>query len=78
MGGDALSLAELENYHPEEGAILANTTSIGMHPAIDQTPLSKVTLFSLLFAHAFSQTCEFCSLSHCDNIGVIADLGVDF
>ncbi|CAA6654210.1 unnamed protein product [Spirodela intermedia] len=51
VGGDALSLAELENYHPEEGAIIANTTSIGMHPAIDDTPLSKKALknYSVVF-----------------------------
>lgn len=43
IGGDALSLADLENFHPEDGMILANTTSIGMHPKVDETPLSKVS-----------------------------------
>lgn len=47
IGGHALTLADLENYHPEEGMILANTTSIGMHPNVNDTPLSKV--FSFLF-----------------------------
>ena len=42
IGGPALTLAELENYHPEEGMILANTTAIGMHPNVNETPLSKV------------------------------------
>ncbi|MQL84345.1 hypothetical protein Taro_016848 [Colocasia esculenta] len=41
VGGDALSLAELESFHPEGGMILANTTSIGMQPNIDGTPLPK-------------------------------------
>ena len=42
IGGDALSLADLETFHPEGGMILANTTSIGMHPKIEETPISKV------------------------------------
>ncbi|KAK9146826.1 hypothetical protein Sjap_006729 [Stephania japonica] len=50
-GGDALSLGDLETYHPEGGMILANTTSIGMHPKIDETPLPKHALgaYSLVF-----------------------------
>ncbi|KAI4984410.1 hypothetical protein ZWY2020_010544 [Hordeum vulgare] len=35
-----------ENYHPEEGMILANTTAIGMHPNVNETPLSKQALKS--------------------------------
>jgi len=42
IGGTALTLSELENYHPEEGMILANATSVGMHPNVDEIPLSKV------------------------------------
>ncbi|XP_078440173.1 dehydroquinate dehydratase, putative / shikimate dehydrogenase isoform X2 [Wolffia australiana] len=51
VGGDALSLAELENFRPEDGAIVANTTSIGMHPAVNDTPLSKEALkhYSVVF-----------------------------
>lgn len=45
IGGDALSLADLENFHPEDGMVLANTTSIGMQPKIDETPIPKVDLF---------------------------------
>ncbi|ONK61549.1 uncharacterized protein A4U43_C08F31120 [Asparagus officinalis] len=41
VGGQALSLTELENFHAEEGAVLANTTSIGMNPNIHDTPLSS-------------------------------------
>jgi len=44
IGGTALTLSELENYHPEEGMILANTTAIGMHPNVNETPLSKVLI----------------------------------
>ncbi|KAG6478555.1 hypothetical protein ZIOFF_061998 [Zingiber officinale] len=51
MGAQALTLAELENFHPENGMILANTTSIGMQPNINQTPVSKQALrwYSLIF-----------------------------
>ncbi|KAL6842149.1 hypothetical protein ACP4OV_028128 [Aristida adscensionis] len=46
IGGPALTLEDLENYHPEEGMILANTTAIGMHPNVNETPLSKHALKS--------------------------------
>lgn len=51
VGGEALSLADLSTYHPEEGMILANTTSIGMQPKIDETPVSKEALksYALVF-----------------------------
>ncbi|KAA8527502.1 hypothetical protein F0562_034783 [Nyssa sinensis] len=51
VGGDALSLSALESFHPEDGMILANTTSIGMHPKVDETPVSKQTLrsYALVF-----------------------------
>ncbi|PPS16646.1 hypothetical protein GOBAR_AA03937 [Gossypium barbadense] len=51
IGGDALSLDDLARFHPEDGMILANTTSIGMQPNIDQTPMPKDALkyYSLVF-----------------------------
>ncbi|CAH9146521.1 unnamed protein product [Cuscuta epithymum] len=51
IGGQALSLAELNNFHPEKGMILANTTSIGMQPKVDETPVAKEALqyYSLVF-----------------------------
>ncbi|GER44264.1 shikimate dehydrogenase [Striga asiatica] len=51
VGGQALSLADLSNFHPEKGMILANTTSIGMHPKVDETPISKVR--SLVSLHVY-------------------------
>lgn len=48
VGGQALSLDELSNFHPETDMILANTTSIGMQPKVDDTPISKVCLLALL------------------------------
>ncbi|CAK9145507.1 unnamed protein product [Ilex paraguariensis] len=51
VGGDALSLNELLNFHPEDGMVLANTTAIGMHPKVDETPISKEALksYALVF-----------------------------
>ncbi|KAL8239046.1 hypothetical protein R6Q59_015613 [Mikania micrantha] len=51
IGGNALSLADLNTYSPEDGMILANTTSIGMQPNIDETPISKEALksYALVF-----------------------------
>ncbi|KAI5324154.1 hypothetical protein L3X38_033227 [Prunus dulcis] len=51
VGGDALSLDDLPNIPPEDGMILANTTSIGMQPKVDDTPISKHALrsYSLVF-----------------------------
>ena len=42
IGGKALSLTDLDNFHPEDGMVLANTTSMGMQPNVDETPISKV------------------------------------
>ncbi|KAL4202573.1 hypothetical protein AMTRI_Chr02g221780 [Amborella trichopoda] len=51
VGGEAISLGDLESFHPDEGMILANSTSIGMHPNIDKTPISKQALksYSVVF-----------------------------
>lgn len=47
IGGRAVSLADLENFHPEDGMVLANTTSVGMQPNVGETPISKVSSLSL-------------------------------
>ncbi|THU61587.1 hypothetical protein C4D60_Mb07t24890 [Musa balbisiana] len=51
IGGHALTLAELETFHPEDGMILANTTSIGMQPNVNETPIRKQALgsYSVVF-----------------------------
>ncbi|XP_024021972.1 bifunctional 3-dehydroquinate dehydratase/shikimate dehydrogenase, chloroplastic [Morus notabilis] len=51
VGGGAITLAELENFRPEDGMILANTTSVGMKPRVDDTPIPKKALkhYSLVF-----------------------------
>ncbi|XP_039839617.1 bifunctional 3-dehydroquinate dehydratase/shikimate dehydrogenase, chloroplastic-like [Panicum virgatum] len=55
IGGTALTLSELENYHPEEGMILANATSVGMYPNVNESPLSKKALrnYSVVFDVVF-------------------------
>lgn len=52
IGGDALSLADLNDFHPEDGMILANTTSVGMQPKVDETPISKVRPLSICFSYS--------------------------
>ncbi|KAL6225346.1 hypothetical protein ACLB2K_004196 [Fragaria x ananassa] len=42
VGGDSLSFADLANFRPEDGAILAYSTSVGMQPNIDETRIPKV------------------------------------
>ncbi|KAF3534643.1 hypothetical protein DY000_02043786 [Brassica cretica] len=51
IGGKALSLTDLDNFHPEDGMVLANTTSMGMQPNVDETPISKHALkhYALVF-----------------------------
>ncbi|XP_027121145.2 bifunctional 3-dehydroquinate dehydratase/shikimate dehydrogenase, chloroplastic isoform X1 [Coffea arabica] len=51
VGGQALSLSDLDTFHPENGMILANTTSIGMQPKVNETPISKEALkhYALVF-----------------------------
>lgn len=51
VGGQALTLSQLNNFHPEAGMILANTTSIGMQPKVEETPISKEVLryYDLVF-----------------------------
>ncbi|VVA96184.1 unnamed protein product [Arabis nemorensis] len=44
IGGRALSLTDLDDFHPEDGMVLANTTSMGMQPNVEETPISKHAL----------------------------------
>lgn len=46
VGGQAMSLADLGNFHPEDGMILANATPVGMQPKVDEAPIPKVFHFS--------------------------------
>lgn len=49
VDGHAITLDEVADFHPEEGMVLANTTSVGMKPKIDDTPIPKVSLFPFHF-----------------------------
>lgn len=49
-----MTLEEVDNFHPEEGMVLANTTSVGMKPKIDETPLPKVVLVLILTNHNYA------------------------
>ncbi|XP_010674967.2 bifunctional 3-dehydroquinate dehydratase/shikimate dehydrogenase, chloroplastic isoform X2 [Beta vulgaris subsp. vulgaris] len=51
VGGKVINIAELDDFAPEEGMILANATPIGMQPDIDNMPISKKALkhYSLVF-----------------------------
>ncbi|XP_057825593.2 bifunctional 3-dehydroquinate dehydratase/shikimate dehydrogenase, chloroplastic isoform X2 [Cryptomeria japonica] len=46
VGGEAIPLEKLDSFCPENGMILANTTSVGMHPNVNETPISKEALKS--------------------------------
>ncbi|EOA30170.1 hypothetical protein CARUB_v10013287mg [Capsella rubella] len=51
IGGRALALADLDSFCPEDGMVLANTTSMGMQPNVSETPISKHALkhYALVF-----------------------------
>ena len=53
VGGEAITLAELENFYPEDGMILANTTSVGMKPRADDTPIPKVWSHQIFPKHSY-------------------------
>ncbi|KAH9552617.1 hypothetical protein CY35_09G075800 [Sphagnum magellanicum] len=44
VGGEAIQLEKLSEFRPETGMVLANSTSIGMQPDIDQSPIPKDAL----------------------------------
>lgn len=53
IGGRALALKDLDNFHPEDGMVLANTTSMGMQPNVNETPISKVSPSCKQLLHSF-------------------------
>ncbi|XP_031407288.1 bifunctional 3-dehydroquinate dehydratase/shikimate dehydrogenase, chloroplastic-like [Punica granatum] len=44
VGGQAMTLDEVASFHPEDRMVLANTTSVGMKPNADGTPIPKLAL----------------------------------
>ena len=77
IGGQALRLADLETFRPEEGMILANATSLGMQPNIDGTPIPKVapqtSSVSLKHSHTIG---GHCFLSQNDHRNLLVSLSV--
>ncbi|KAL8026197.1 hypothetical protein ABFX02_14G012000 [Erythranthe guttata] len=73
IGGQALSLADLESFHPESGMILANTTSIGIQPRIEETPVPKEALkhyelvFDAVYTPKITRQVSKCSLDRRTN-----------
>lgn len=51
VGGEVISLNKLGSFCPENGMILANATSVGMHTNVMETPISKEALgaYNLVF-----------------------------
>lgn len=51
VGGEAIPLDKLDSFCQENGMILANTTSVGMHPNVMESPISKEALvaYDLVF-----------------------------
>lgn len=51
VGGEAIPVEQLNSFRPETGAVLANTSAVGMQPNVNATPLSKEALgaYSLVF-----------------------------
>ncbi|KAL5712828.1 hypothetical protein ACHQM5_014957 [Ranunculus cassubicifolius] len=56
VSGEARSFDDIVNMHPEEGAILANATPIGMHPNTDRIPVSAESLgvYQLVFDSVYT------------------------
>ncbi|KAJ6737510.1 SHIKIMATE DEHYDROGENASE [Salix viminalis] len=51
VSGEARHFESLAHFHPENGAILANATPIGMHPSTERIPAAEETLgnYQLVF-----------------------------
>ncbi|EFJ08617.1 hypothetical protein SELMODRAFT_269650 [Selaginella moellendorffii] len=51
VGAEAISLETLSSFQPENGMILANSTSVGMQPNVQDTPIPKAALkgYSVVF-----------------------------
>ncbi|KAJ6384404.1 hypothetical protein OIU78_027671 [Salix suchowensis] len=47
VSGEAQPFESLAHFQPENGAILANATPIGMHPSTDRIPVAEATLGEL-------------------------------
>ncbi|KAL4202575.1 hypothetical protein AMTRI_Chr02g221800 [Amborella trichopoda] len=78
VGGQAMSLSDLENFRPEEESILANSTSVGMYPDIDGTPISKEALrrYAVVFDAVYTPK-DTRLLREAEEVGAVVVSGVE-
>ncbi|XP_020529786.1 bifunctional 3-dehydroquinate dehydratase/shikimate dehydrogenase, chloroplastic isoform X1 [Amborella trichopoda] len=78
VGGEAITLGDLGSFQPEEETILANSTSLGMYPDIDGTPISKEALrrYAVVFDAVY--TPKVTQLLHeAEEVGAVVVSGVE-
>ena len=47
VGGEVIPMEQINSFRPETGAVLANTSAVGMQPNVNATPLSQVCCFPM-------------------------------
>lgn len=65
MSGEAHHFEDLCSFKPENGAILANATPIGMHPNTDRIPVAEVAhtyIYISYFENILLVSSDFCKL----------------
>lgn len=78
VSGEAQHFESLANFQPENGAILANATPIGMHPSTDRIPAAEETLgnYQLVFDAVYTPR-KTRLLKDADAAGAITVSGVE-
>ncbi|KAK8693868.1 hypothetical protein V6N13_071435 [Hibiscus sabdariffa] len=78
VSGEALPYETLEKFRPEKGAILANSSAVGMEPNSDQSPVSKEALraYDLVFDAVYTPKITRL-LKEAAEVGVTAVSGIE-
>ncbi|KAJ6380135.1 hypothetical protein OIU76_016733 [Salix suchowensis] len=78
VSGEAQPFESLAHFQPENGAILANATPIGMHPSTDRIPVAEATLgsYQLVFDAVYTPR-KTRLLKDADAAGAITVSGVE-
>ncbi|KAJ6694239.1 hypothetical protein OIU85_004972 [Salix viminalis] len=78
VSGEAQHFESLAHFQPENGAILANATPIGMHPSADRIPVAEATLgsYQLVFDAVYTPR-KTRLLKDADAAGAITVSGVE-
>lgn len=78
VSGEAHHFEDLCSFKPENGAILANATPIGMHPNTDRIPVAKETLkeYKVVFDAVYNPK-RTTLLEHAEAAGAITVSGVE-